>query len=52
VRLWKLLGLAGVVGITVTGAALTRRRHWRQYDSDELRQQLHRRLAESQPVDV
>jgi hypothetical protein len=46
-RLWKLLGLAGIVGIATAGAVLARRRHWRHYDAGELRDQLHRRFAET-----
>lgn len=47
---WKLLGLAGVAGVAATGvvAARNRRAH-RDYDPDELRDRLHRRLAEISP---
>ena len=45
--LWKLLGLAGVVGTVVTGAAIARHeRERRAYSPDEVRERLHRRLAE------
>ena len=45
-RVWKWLGVAGAVGISVTGAVLAvRRRRWRHYDADELRASLHDRLA-------
>ena len=45
--LWKLLGLAGVVGTVVTGAAIARQeRERRSYSPDEVRERLHRRLAE------
>lgn len=45
--LWKLLGLAGVVGTVVTGAAVARQeRERRSYSPDEVRDRLHRRLAE------
>jgi hypothetical protein len=48
VRLWKLIGLAGILGITTVGAVLVaRRRHWRHYDADELRSRLQQRLAEA-----
>ena len=44
---WKLLGLAGVAGVAATGAVVARkRRAQRDYDPDELRDRLHRRLAE------
>ena len=44
---WKLLGLAGVAGVAATGAVVARRRRaMRDYDPDELRGRLHRRLQE------
>ncbi len=45
---WKLIGLAGLAGVAATGGALVvrRRRAQRDYDPDELRERLHRRLAE------
>ena len=44
---WKLLGLAGLAGVAATGAVVARkRRAQRDYDPDELRERLHRRLAE------
>ena len=45
---WKLIGLAGLAGVAATGGALVvrRRRAQREYDPDELRERLHRRLAE------
>ena len=51
-RTWKLLGLAGVAGVAATGAVVARRRRaHHDYDPDELREKLHRRLAEVPPVD-
>lgn len=48
VRLWKLLGIAGLVGVAATGYVLVRRRRqWRHYDADELRDRLRGRLAEA-----
>jgi hypothetical protein len=45
---WKLVGLAGVAGVAATGVVVARkRRAQRDYDPDELRERLHRRLAES-----
>jgi hypothetical protein len=44
---WKLIGLAGLAGVAATGAVVARRRRaHREYDHDELRERLHRRLAE------
>jgi hypothetical protein len=44
---WKLVGLAGLAGVAGTGVVLARRRRaQRQYEPDELRERLHRRLAE------
>jgi hypothetical protein len=44
---WKLVGLAGLAGVAATGAVLAReRRAQRDYQPDELRDRLHRRLAE------
>jgi hypothetical protein len=45
---WKILGLAGVAGVAATGVIVAqKRRAHREYDPDELRDRLHRRLAES-----
>ncbi len=42
---WKLVGLAGLAGVTATGVAVARRRReHRDYDADELRARLHERL--------
>lgn len=47
---WKLVGLAGLMGVAATGAVVARRRRaQRRYDPDELRERLHRRLAEVAP---
>jgi len=44
---WKVIGLAGLAGVAATGAVLVRRRRaQRDYAPDELRERLHRRLAE------
>jgi hypothetical protein len=44
---WKLIGLAGLAGVAATGVVVARRRRaHRAYDPQELRERLHRRLAE------
>lgn len=46
---WKIIGLAGMAGVAATGVAVARnRRSHTEYEPDELREQLHRRLAEAQ----
>jgi hypothetical protein len=50
---WKLVGLAGIAGVAATGVVIARtRRARRDYDPDELRQQLHQRLAEVPSVNA
>ena len=50
---WKVAGLAGLAGVAATGAVLARRRRaQRQYHPDELRERLHRRLAEASSGDL
>lgn len=45
-HLWKLVGLAGVVGVAATGALTVRsERKRRAYTPDEVRAQLHARYA-------
>lgn len=44
---WKLIGVAGLAGVAATGVVVARkRRAQHDYDPDELRDRLHRRLAE------
>jgi hypothetical protein len=46
-RTWKLLGVAGLAGVTATGVVVARRRRAQtDYDPDELRARLHDRLAQ------
>jgi hypothetical protein len=48
---WKLIGVAGLAGVAATGVVVTRRRRaHREYDPDELRARLHKRLAEARPA--
>jgi hypothetical protein len=52
-RTWKLLGIAGVAGVTATGVVVARRRRAHQeYDPEELRAKLHARLAEVPRTDL
>ncbi|MFF0814057.1 hypothetical protein ACFYVR_02705 [Rhodococcus sp. NPDC003318] len=47
-HLWKLVGLAGVVGVAATGALTVRaERKRRAYTPDEVRSQLHARYAQA-----
>ena len=49
---WKLLGLAGLVGVAATGAAVARaERRRRAYTPDEIRERLHTRHAETAAAD-
>jgi hypothetical protein len=44
---WKLIGVAGLAGVAATGVVIARKRRAQQdYDPDELRDRLHRRLGE------
>jgi hypothetical protein len=46
---WKLLGLAGAVGVVATGAVVARQeRQRRAYTPDEVRERLRQRLAEAE----
>ena len=48
-RVWKLLGLAGILAGVATGAAVARdERVRRHYGADEIRERLHQRLAEAE----
>ena len=45
-RLWKLLGVAGLAGVAATGAVLARKeRQRRAYTADDVRARLHERHA-------
>jgi hypothetical protein len=44
---WKLVGLAGLAGVAATGVVVARKRRAPvAIEPDELRERLHRRLAE------
>ncbi len=48
-RWWKLLGLAGLVGVAATGVVIARaERQRRAYTPEEIRTRLHARLAEDE----
>ena len=50
-RLWKVLGLGAFVGVAATGAVIARNeRRRRAYTPDEVRDQLHARIARA-PAD-
>ena len=52
-RVWKLLGLAGLVGVAATGAAVARaERRRRAYTPDEIRERLHARHAQTDAPDA
>ena len=49
-RWWKLLGLAGLLGAAAAGAVVVQRqraRQWTDVSTEDLREQLHARLAAS-----
>jgi hypothetical protein len=50
---WKIIGLAGVAGVTAaTGVVVARnRRDHTEYDPDELRDRLHSRVADAAEED-
>ena len=50
-RWWKVLGLAGFVGIAATGVVIARaERRRRAYTPEEIRARLHARLAETSGI--
>ena len=47
-RWWKILGVAGFVGVAATGAVIARaERRRRAYTPEEIRARLHERAAET-----
>ena len=47
-KLWKVLGVAGLAGVAATGAIIARDHRQRaQLGPDEIRERLRRRLAEA-----
>lgn len=48
-RLWKVLGLAGLAGVAASGAIIARDQRQRaQLSPEQVRDRLHERLAESE----
>ncbi|MCU1690183.1 MAG: hypothetical protein JWN61_3027 [Pseudonocardiales bacterium] len=48
-KIWKLLGVAGLAGVATGGAIIARdQRHRAQLTPDEVRDRLHQRLADSE----
>ncbi|WP_199255314.1 hypothetical protein [Mycolicibacterium mengxianglii] len=48
-NVWKLVGLAGVVGVAAGGVLVTRdQRRRNAYTPNEIRARLHQRLAEAE----
>jgi hypothetical protein len=46
-KVWKLLGIAGAVGVTATGVlAVRHERQRRAYTPEQVRERLHQRLAD------
>jgi hypothetical protein len=46
---WKLVGLAGVAGVTATGVIIARdQRHRAELTPEEIRARLHQRLADAE----
>jgi hypothetical protein len=51
-KLWKLLGIAGLTGVAATGAIIAREQRKRaQVTPDDVRRQLHQRLADIENAD-
>jgi hypothetical protein len=51
VNVWKILGIAGMVGVAAGGAVLARaERRRRAYTPEEIRERLHARAAEASRV--
>ncbi|MGE5697059.1 MAG: hypothetical protein ACM4D3_18060 [Candidatus Sericytochromatia bacterium] len=47
-KMWKWIGLAGLVGVAAGGALVARdQRRRNAYSADEIRARLHQRLAET-----
>ena len=50
---WKLVGLAGLAGVTATGVVVNRRRRdHREYDPEEIREKLRSRVRASEDEEL
>lgn len=50
---WKLVGVAGLAGVAATGVLVARRRRAQDdLEPEELRERLHRRLADARREDA
>lgn len=48
-RVWKVTGIAGLIGVVATGVLVARNeRERRAYSPDEVRDRLHQRLKEAE----
>lgn len=51
-RVWKIAGVAGLVGVVTTGALVARNeRERRAYTPDEVRDRLHKRLEQAEQAE-
>lgn len=51
-KLWRVLGIAGLTGVAATGAIIAREQRKRaQVTPDDVRRRLHERLAEADRED-
>jgi hypothetical protein len=51
-KLWKVLGVAGLAGVAATGVIIARDQRQRaQLTPDQVRERLHQRLDETTPAD-
>ena len=52
-KLWKVLGIAGLAGVAATGVIIARdQRRRSQLDPEEIRNRLHQRLEQAESSDV
>lgn len=52
-KLWKVLGIAGLTGVAATGAIIAREQRKRaQVTPDDVRRRLHQRLADIENADT
>ena len=50
-RVWKVIGMAGIAGVAATGVAVARaERRRRSFEPDDVRARLHQRFEEAAPA--